>query len=121
VVAEVLDYVLQGKLQAVDITTVVARLAGYEENMPMLLDWAMRNDARLRELLPGNSMANAPAILSGCSTDNLDSIAEFYGAPERFVAGSVGEIESAVGTARQCAALRQRERASVQHFLTQPN
>jgi aminopeptidase N len=121
VVAEVLDYVLQGKLQAVDITTVIARLAGYEDNIPMLLDWAMHNDARLRELLPGNSMANVPGILTGCSTDNLDSIAEFYGAKERFVAGIEGEIESAFGTARQCAMLRQRELASVRQFLTQPN
>ena len=121
VVQQVLDYVLSGKLQPVDISTVLQRLSGWEDNLPMLLDWAMQNDARLRELLPGGSMADAPAMLSGCSTDNLDTIAGFYGAEERFVAGIDGEIKEARGTASECAALRQRELQSVRVFLTQTN
>jgi hypothetical protein len=120
VVQQVLDYALSGKLQPVDISTVLARLAGWEDNLPLLLDWAMENDARLRERLPGGSMADAPAMLCGCSTDNLETIAGFYGAKERFVAGIDGEIEAALANARECATLRQRELDSVRSFLSGP-
>ena len=117
VVQQVLDYVLSGKLQAVDISTVLARLSGWEDNLPLLLDWSIENDAVLRKLLPENSMANAPAMLAGCSTANLDTIAAFYGAEERFVAGIAGEITDAAAKATECAALRQREQESVRNYL----
>lgn len=116
-VQQVLDYVLSGTLQPVDMATVLARLKGWEDNEPILLDWAMKNDARLREMLPGNTMAGLPAIFSSCSTERLETIAAFYGTKERFVAGIEGEIAEALASARECAALRQREFVSVSNFL----
>jgi len=118
VLQQVLAYLLEGSLQPVDTMTVLARLAQWEDTVPTLRQWAMQNDARLRELLPANSMARAPGILTTCSTEGLDTLAEFYGAPERFVPGIEGEIREAVGAAQECAALRQRALPAVQAFFS---
>ena len=117
VVQQILDYVLHGEVQAVDISTILFRLSRWEDNNELLLPWAMENDAALRELMPEGPMANAPAMLMGCSTDNLTEIADFYAAPERVVAGIERRISDAVTTATECAAFRQRELASVSRFL----
>jgi alanyl aminopeptidase len=117
VVQQILNYMLHGDVQPVDISTILFRLSAWEENKELLLPWAMENDAALRELLPEGPMAGAPALLMGCSTDNLTEIAEFYGTPERLVAGIERRISDAVATSTECAAFRQRELASVSSFL----
>jgi hypothetical protein len=84
----------------------------------MLLEWAMQHDADLRDLLSDGQMVSMPGRLMLCSTDNLDVIAEFYGAPERFVGGIEGELEEKIAENTACAAFRQREQASVREFLS---
>jgi alanyl aminopeptidase len=119
VVNEVLDYVLTGdELRAGEIANVLARLLGEQENNALLLDWAMQHDADLRELLSDGQMVGMPGRLMLCSTETLDVIAEFYGAPERFVSGIEGELEDEVAEKTACAAFRQREQASVSEFLS---
>ena len=116
-VRQVLDYVLTGILQPVDVGTVLARLADSEDNYEILLPWAMQNDAALRELLPAGPMANLPGQLMQCATADLEKIRDFYSAPERFVAGINDELDAEVVEHRECAMLRQRELASVSAYL----
>ncbi len=118
VVSEVLDYVLDGEeLRAGEIATVLGRLFAAEENNAMLLDWAMQHDADLRAVLADGQMLGVPDRLMTCSTENLDVIADFYGAPERFVGGIEAMLEEEVAEKTACAAFRQREQASVREFL----
>ena len=118
VVNAVLDYVLTGgELRAGEIANVLARLFAAEENNAMLLDWAMQHDADLRGVLSDGQMVGMPGRLMLCSTDNLDVIADFYGAAERFVGGIEAEIEEEVAEKTACAAFRQRERASIREYL----
>jgi alanyl aminopeptidase len=119
VVREVLDYALEGEaLRAGEVSTVLAGLFAAEINNAMLLEWAMQHDADLRDLLSDGQMVSMPGRLMLCSTDNLDVIAEFYAAPERFVGGIEGELEEKVAESTACAAFRQREQASVREFLS---
>ena len=118
VVAEVLDFVLVGEeLRAGEVATVLANLFAAEANNEMLLDWAMQNDVELRSMLSDGQMVGMPGRLMTCSTHNLDVIADFYSAPQRFVGGIEGEIEAEVAEKSACAAFRQREQASVREYL----
>lgn len=118
VVSEVLDYVLEGnELRAGEVASVLAALFAAEENNALLLDWAMQNDAELRDMLADSQMVAMPGRLMTCSTDNLEVITEFYAAPERFVGGIEGELEEEAAEKTACAAFRQREQASVREFL----
>ena len=119
VVREVLDYALEGEvLRAGEVSTVLAGLFAAEKNNAMLLEWAMQHDADLRDLLSDGQMVSMPGRLMLCSTDNLEVIAEFYGAPERFVGGIAGELEEKIAENTACGAFRQREQASVREFLS---
>ena len=119
VVGEVLDYVLAGEeLRAGEVATVLASLFAAEANNAMLLDWAMQHDAELRSMLSDGQMVGMPGRLMTCSTDNLDVIADFYSAPQRFVGGIEREIQEEVAEKTACAAFRQREQASVREYLS---
>ena len=118
VVEQVLDYVLSGELQPVDIGTILAQLVSWEDNNKMLLHWAMQNDAALRELLPDGSMVNLPGQLMRCSVEHAEVLREFYSAPERFVAGIDGELDEEILENKECVAFRQRELESVRRFLS---
>jgi len=96
---------------------VLANLFAAEANNEMLLDWAMQNDVELRSMLSDGQMVGMPGRLMTCSTHNLDVIADFYSAPQRFVGGIEGEIEAEVAEKSACAAFRQREQASVREYL----
>lgn len=113
----VLDYVLSGELQPVDIRTIVARLVSWEDNNEMLLNWAMQNDAALRELVPSGAMVNLPGQLMRCSTENAEVLRDFYSAPERFVAGIESELDEEIAENVECAAFRQRELESISNYL----
>jgi alanyl aminopeptidase len=118
VVAEVLDFVLVGEeLRAGEVATVLANLFAAEANNEMLLDWAMQKDVELRSMLSDGQMVGMPGRLMTCSTHNLDVIAEFYSAPDRFVGGIESEIEEEVAEKSACAAFRQREQASVREYF----
>ena len=118
VARKVLDYVLNGDvLRAGEIDIILGRVFAIEENNAMLLDWAMQNDAALRELIPEGRMAEMPGRLMMCSTDTLQEIADFYSAPERFVGGIEDEIAAEVAEKTACAAFRAREIDSVREFL----
>jgi hypothetical protein len=117
-VSEVLDYVLDGEeLRAGEVATVLGRLFAAEENNAMLLDWAMQHDADSRAVLAESQRVGVPDRLMTCSTENLDVIADFYGAPERFVDGIEAVLEDEVAEKTACATFRQREQASVREFL----
>jgi alanyl aminopeptidase len=118
VVEKVLAYVLSGELQPVDIGTIIGRLVAWEDNTQILLDWAMQNDAALRELVPEGTMVNLPGQLMRCSTEHAETIREFYSAEERFVAGIDLELKEEVAENVECAAFRQREIESVRTYLT---
>jgi alanyl aminopeptidase len=117
VVEQVLALLLSGELQPVDIRTILARLVAWEDNNKMLLDWAMENDAALRELVPEGAMVNLPGQLMRCSIEHVDTIREFYGAEERFVAGIEGELKEEIAENVECVAFRERELESVSNYL----
>jgi alanyl aminopeptidase len=119
VVAEVLNYSLEGPLQTIELTEVVRRLTGAEDNHQQLLEWAMANDANLRERLPEGSMVRIPDALTRCSTEHLPVLLEFYGAPERAVSGIESELKDAEAEVLECAAFRQREIESVRRYLSE--
>jgi len=117
IVAQVLDYVLEGPLRANDIGTAFSRLAGWTDNNAMLLEWLMEHDAELRERLPAGTMVRVPDAMTVCSPENLPTIKEFYGAPERAVPGIENELRDSEAEVMECWELRQRELASVSGYL----
>jgi hypothetical protein len=117
VVAKVLDYVLSGPLQPNDIATILFRLSGWSDNNALLLDWLMQHDAELRARLPDGAMSGIPDALTVCSPDNLPTIIDFYGAPERAVPGIEDELKDSEAEVMECWNLRQREIAAVSRYL----
>ncbi len=118
-VNEVLNYVLDGdELRSGEIAAVLTGLFSAEEINAMMLDWAMQRDTELRAVLADGQLVNMPGQLMSCSAENLDIIAKFYGAPERFVAGIEAELAEEAAEKTACAAFRQREQASVRDFLS---
>ncbi|MGI9271821.1 MAG: M1 family metallopeptidase [Woeseiaceae bacterium] len=114
----ILEYILSGELQPVDIGTIIARLVVWEDNNEMLLNWVMQNDAALRELVPAGSMVDLPGQLMRCTTENAEVLRDFYSAPERFVAGIDSELDEAIAENVECAAFRERELESVGNYLS---
>ena len=119
VVAAVLGYSLDGPLQTIELTEVLRRLTGAQDNHSQVLEWAMANDAKLRERLPERSMARIPDALTRCSTEHLPTLLEFYGAPERAVSGIESELEDSEAEVLECVAFRQREIDSVRSYLNE--
>jgi hypothetical protein len=117
VVEKVLDYALDSSLQAIEITTILRRLSGWPDNNSMLLEWLMKHDVELRDRLPEGTMGGIPDALTQCSTENLETLIEFYGAPERFVPGIDTELEDSKAEVMECVAFRQREIESVRRYL----
>ena len=117
IVAQVLDYLLQGPLRPNDIGTAFVRLTGWTDNHTMLLDWLMENDAILRERLPAGTMARIPDTVTVCSPANLPTIRAFYGAPERAVPGIEDELKDSEAEVMECWELQQRESDSVSRYL----
>ena len=95
----------------------LARLVAWEDINEMLLNWAMANDAALRELVPEGTMVNLPGQLMRCSTEHAETLREFYGAEERFVAGIDLELKEEIVENVECAAFRERELDSVSNYL----
>jgi alanyl aminopeptidase len=117
VVKKVLDYTLNGPLQTIEIGEVFRRLAGWPDNNALLLNWLMQHDATLRQRLPEGMMARIPDLMTVCSEDNLETLLDFYGAPERSVPGIDSELKDSKAEVLECAALRQRELESVSNYL----
>lgn len=119
VVTDVLEYVLDGdELRAGEISVVLSGLFAADELNPMLVDWAMENDTELRALLPEGRMVQFPGQLMLCSAENVETISEFYLAPERFVGGIDKEIAEETVEKQSCAAFRAREVDSVREYLS---
>jgi alanyl aminopeptidase len=119
VVNQVLDYVLNGdELRAGEVSQVLAVLFQAEAINTMLVDWAMQNDATLREMLTESEMVRMPGRLMLCSAENVAAISEFYLAPERFVGGIENEVAEEAAEKRSCAAFRAREIDSVREYLS---
>ena len=117
IVAQVLDYLLEGPFRPNDIGTAFYRLTGWTDNNTMLLGWLMDNDEVLRERLPAGVMARIPDALTVCSPDILPTIKAFYGDPERAVPGIENELRDAEAEVMECWELRQRELESVKRYL----
>ena len=117
VVLKVLDYMLSGNLRANDLANVGRRLAGHPDNNTLLLEWLMSHDLEMRELVPAESMARIPDMLGVCSPENLPTIIEFYGAPERSSPGIEEELKDVEAEVMECWNLRQREIGSVATYL----
>ena len=117
VVEQVLDYLMEGPFRPNDLGTALFRLTGWTDNNAMLLDWLMENDAELRDRLPPGSMAAVPGAMTTCSPDNLPTIKEFYGVPERSVPGVEQRLKDAEINVHECWEFRQRELASVSGYL----
>jgi alanyl aminopeptidase len=117
VVAQVLEFLERDDLRRVDLQVIAFRISAWPDNLPMLFDWLVENDAELRERLPDDELAGLPGLLTSCSTDNLQQIRDFYGAPERAVPGIEDSLEDEATQARDCWALRQRELPSITQYL----
>lgn len=117
IVEQVLDYLLAGPFRPGDIGTAFFRLAGWADNNALLLEWLMAKDAVLRERLPPGGMARIPDAMTVCSPDNLSTIKEFYGAPERATPGIENELIDSEAEVMECWEFRQRELDSVTDYL----
>jgi aminopeptidase N len=117
VVAAVLDFALDDSLTAIETGTVLVRLAGWDDNRPMLLDWLIEHDTELRARLPDGMMSRIPDAMTDCSTELLPRLMEFYGAPERAVSGIESELEDSEAEVLECSALRARELDSVRRYF----
>lgn len=117
VVARLLDYMLSGAMQASELATAFQRLAAWTDNNGMLLGWLIEHDAELRETLPAEMMAFIPGAMATCSPENLPTILEFYGAPEREVPGIERNLKDAEAEVMECWELRQREVGRVGDYL----
>ncbi len=67
VVESVLAYVLESCLKPNDVSSVVSRLADWEDNHGLLLEWLTANAENLRGRLPEGSMLGIPDMMSVCS------------------------------------------------------
>lgn len=117
IVAQALEFLERDDLRRIDLQVMAFRIAGWPDNLPMLFDWLVENDTELRERLPDDDLLYLPALLTSCSTDNLQQIRDFYGAPERAVPGIESSLEDEATQARDCWALRQRELPSITQYL----
>ena len=108
---------MEGPFCPNDMSTVFARLAGWPDNNTMLLEWLMQHDAELRKRLPAGAMAGIPDLMTICAPDNLSTIKEFYGAPERATPGIEDDLKDSEAEVMECWELRQRELASVSRYL----
>jgi alanyl aminopeptidase len=121
IVEQVLNYMLTGKVQAVDMRTLARRLAMYPDNRELLLEWFMNHDAELRELVPTEGlglMARIPDMLGVCSPDIVPTIIEFYGAPVRSNSRMEQELKDVEAEVMECWELQQREIGSVGDYLS---
>lgn len=116
-VEAVLAYVLANPLRPNDVSSLVRRLAAWEDNHGLLLEWFMANDEHLRGRLPEGSMLGIPDMFSVCSWEHWDTIKAFYGAEERQVPGIEGELADAEAEITECVELRRREQGAVARYL----
>jgi aminopeptidase N len=121
IVEQVLNYMLTGKVQPVDMGTLARLLAMYPDNRELLLEWFMNHDAELRELVPAEGMGlmvRIPDMLGVCSPDIVPTIIEFYGAPERSNSRMDQELKDVEAEVMECWELQQREIGSVGGYLS---
>ena len=119
VVDQVLDYVLNDDvLRAGEKSLILSVLFQAEELNATMVDWAMQNDATLRNVLPEGELVQIPGRLMLCSAENIEEISDFYLAPERAVGGIEDQIAYEAAEKRSCAAFRAREIDSVRAYLS---
>jgi alanyl aminopeptidase len=113
-----LAYALSDAVRPTQIFTIVFGLSAQgEAGQERVYRWATDNYDQLSKKLPPWALGFLPGIAGGCSLDRLRRAEAFFGDPAHQVPGSARVLARTGSQVKACAALRQREGASVEKAL----